>query len=63
MEDATLFVGVKLKNPKDMDITEHLSMNGYTFDTNAVDVIFIYIEELSYLKTVLEDHNISYEIM
>lgn len=58
------WVSVKIKNKEDMpDITEHLSMNGYTFDTNGDDVLFVDTEEISYVETILEDHNVEYERM
>jgi len=45
------------------ELTEHLSMNGYTFDTNGDDRIFIYEEELSYLLTILDDRDLLYMVL
>lgn len=49
-----------------MDITElenHLSMNGYHFTIDRKKgLLFIFIEELSYVETILNDRNISYEV-
>lgn len=62
-DEYTTWFALRLKDKKDMEITEHLAMNGYTFDTNGDDVIFIYEEEVSYLETILNDHYIKYERM
>lgn len=75
--DATLWYAVRIDtmhrtdgymindfNAEVMDeLTEHLSMNGYTFDTNGDDVIFIYEDEVGYLLTILEDRNLKYEVL
>ena len=45
------------------ELTEHLSMNGYTFDTNGKNLIFIYNEEISYLLTILEDRKLIYTVL
>ncbi len=61
----TIFCKVKLLNgfqAELSEVTEHLAMNGYTYDTNGEDSIFIYEEELSYLETILQDRNLKYEI-
>ena len=60
--DYSIFYAVKVGNALD-EITKHLAMNGYTYDTNCEDTIFIYVDELSYLLTILVDHEIDYEIM
>ena len=45
------------------ELTEHLAMNGYTFDTNGEDIIFIYDDELDYLLNILDDRNLMYEVI
>ena len=45
------------------ELTEHLAMNGYTFETNGEDTIFIYEEEFGYLLTILDDRNLKYELL
>lgn len=45
------------------ELTEHLAMNGYTFDTNGENIIFIYDDELNYLLTILDDRNLKYEVL
>ena len=44
------------------DITEHLEMNGYDFDTNDADSIFISEEEIEYLMTILDDRGYDYVV-
>ena len=64
-DEPTVFYKVKITNLPESglsEVTEHLSMNGYTFDTNGEDSIFIYEDELGYLKTILEDRNLKYEV-
>lgn len=67
MVDFTTWYAVKLigSNVKEnMDeVTEHLSMNGYTFDTNGEDVLFIYDEEIDYVITMLDDRDIEWEAL
>ena len=67
MVDFTTWYAVKLigSNVKgNMDeVIEHLSMNGYTFDTNGEDVLFIYDEEIDYVITILDDRNIEWEAL
>lgn len=62
--EATNFYAYKLESADDcMEITEHLSMNGYTFDTNCDRTIFIFDEEACYLETILKDRNIEYYVL
>ena len=62
--EYTHWVGVRLLNKKAMSsLTEHLAMNGYTFDTNGEDTIFIYDDEFDYLLTILDDRNLKYEVL
>jgi hypothetical protein len=62
--EGTIFYGLRLKDKSEMpDITEHLAMNGYTYDTNADDTLFVYSEEVDYVETILKDHGVEYEII
>ena len=64
MEIGTIFYGLQLKDKSVMpDVTEHLAMNGYTFDTNGEDTLFVYSEEVDYVRTILEDRGIEFEII
>lgn len=62
----TIWIAVKIPGIHLSDIEyipEMLSMNGYTFDTNGDNVIFIWSNELEYLKTILNDEGIAFEIL
>ena len=64
-EDATIYYKIRIKSPttKDiLEITEHLSRNEYTFDTNGKDAVFIYEEEIEYLMTILDERGFDYEV-
>lgn len=64
-DEPTTFYKVKLLNESKSELSEvceHLAMNGYTYDSNCEDSIFIYEDEFSYLKTILEDRNLKYEV-
>ena len=64
-DEPTTFYKVKLLKESKAELSEvceHLAMNGYTYDSNCEDSIFIYEDELSYLKTILEDRNLKYEV-
>lgn len=76
MNDYTTFFAVQLNELMDSngymisdftevmsELTEHLSMNGYTFDTNGDGTIFIREDELAYLKTILEDRELMYTVL
>lgn len=67
MVDFTTWYAVKLigSNVKENmnEVTEHLSMNGYTFDTNGEDTLFIYDEEIDYVITILNDRDIEWEAL
>ena len=64
MNEPTNFHAYKLETEDDcMEITEHLAMNGYTFDTNCEKTIFIFDEEACYLETILEEHGIKYCVL
>lgn len=66
MLEYTTFYGLKLNNVKSgtedwSELTEHLAMNGYTYDTNGEDTLFVYDEEVSYVETILKDREINFE--
>ena len=64
MREATNFLAYKLESEDDCsEITEHLAMNGYTFDTNCEKTIFIFDEEAFYLETILKEHGIKYDVL
>lgn len=59
---AVKLIGSNVKENID-EVTEHLSMNGYTFDTNGEDTLFIYDEEIDYVITILNDRDIEWEAL
>lgn len=65
MDSFTIWYGLKLNCDKESfdDISEYLAMNGYTFDTNCKDTLFIYHEEIDYVITIIEDFNIDFDII
>lgn len=67
MNDFTIWYAIKLigSNVKENmnEVTEYLSMNGYTFDTNGEDTLFIYNEEIDYVMTILNDRDIEWEAL
>ena len=48
---GTLFYAVRIKNREMSEITEYLAMNGYTYDTNGENVLFVCAEEIEYVLT------------
>ena len=45
------------------ELENHLSMNGYDFGLDAKRrVLFVYIDEIDYVETILADRNIDYRI-
>ena len=63
-DEPIKFLAYRLETEDDcMGITEHLSMNGYKFDTNCEKTIFIFDEEACYLETILEEHGIKYCVL
>lgn len=57
---------VRINYHPDTDILElenHLAMNGYNFGIDRFrHYLFVYIDELTYVETILEDRNIKYDI-
>ena len=60
---GTLFYAVRIKNREMSEITEYLAMNGYTYDTNGENVLFVCAEEIEYVMTILDDHGVEYEVI
>lgn len=51
-----LHVGTDLE-----ELENHLSMNGYNFGIDkSRNLLFVYIEEVDYIETILDDRNINY---
>ena len=63
IEELTTWYGFHLLNKDDMEITEHLKMNGYTFYSSGDDIIFVDSEEVVYIATIFKDNRIEYEIL
>ena len=71
MNEPTIFYGIKIDNRwqrkewenKWSELTEHLAMNGYTYDTNGKDTLFVYYDEFEYVLTIIEDRELEYEIL
>ena len=66
MNDYTTWYALKLYCNKETmsEITEHLAMNGYTFDTNCENVLFVYSEEVDYVMQILREHGCpDFEVM
>ena len=58
----THWVAIKLLNKDNMpDLTEHLAMNGYTFDTNGNGILFVAEDEITYVITIMKDHGVEFE--
>ena len=54
------YVCIVLHESTDLEeLEEHLSMNGYDFgiDKNR-NLLFVFMDEVSYVETILEDRNI-----
>jgi hypothetical protein len=46
------------------ELENHLSMNGYNFGIdNNRNLLFVFIEEVDYVKTILKDRDIIYKII
>lgn len=59
------YVCIKIVYCADMkELENHLSMNGYSFGIdNNRSLLFVFIEEFDYVKTILEDRDIIYKIL
>lgn len=46
-----------------LELENHLAMNGYNFGIDKFrHYLFVYVDELAYVETILEDRNIIYEV-
>ena len=46
------------------ELENHLNMNGYNFGIDkSKNRLFVHIEELDYVETILEDRDIVYAVM
>lgn len=61
--ELTTWYGFHLLNKDDMEITEHLKMNGYTFYSSSDNIIFVDSEEVVYITIIFKDNGIEYEIL
>ena len=45
------------------ELENHLSMNGYDFGIDkSRNRLFVFVEEIDYVETILEDRNIIYDV-
>jgi hypothetical protein len=58
------YVRIVLHHDTDMlELENHLSMNGYNFGIDRFrHYLFVYIDELAYVETILSDRDIVYEV-
>lgn len=64
MKEFVEYVSISLYGDADLEELEnHLSMNGYDFgiDKNR-NLLFVFIEEVDYVETILDDRNIIYDV-
>lgn len=62
MRDFIEYVCIILDANTDFDeLDNHLSMNGYYFGIDKKrNLLFVYIEDVAYVETILDDRNIDY---
>ena len=62
MREFIEYVCIYLHVGTDLEKLEnHLSMNGYDFGIDkSRNLLFVYIEEVDYIETILDDRNINY---
>ena len=62
MREFIEYVCIYLHAGTDLEELEsHLSMNGYDFGIDkSRNLLFVYIEEVDYIETILDDRNINY---
>lgn len=68
METPTIWYAIRILKFDDFEnewseLTEHLAMNGYTYDTNGDATLFVYDEEFAYVMTIIEDRGLMYEVL
>jgi len=64
MQEFVEYVCIVLHIDTDLEELEnHLSMNGYNFGIDKNQrTLFTFIDELSYVETILEDREIDYHV-
>lgn len=65
MKEYVEYVNIHIDKSADVEeLDTHLSRNGYDFGIDlARNFLFVNIEEVPYVETILEDRNISYITM
>lgn len=63
MREFVEYANIIINGNADLEeLEKHLSMNGYDFGIDKKrDFLFVNIEEVDYVETILEDRNIKYE--
>lgn len=69
--DAVMFVGIRLTEEsilKKSSFYTHLIMNNYTYyqanlSQDNVPIIFVSEDEIDYVLTILEEHDVKYEFI
>ena len=64
MEELVEYARIYIHDDTDLnELENHLSMNGYDFGLDEKrKVLFVLIDELAYVETILTDRNIDYRI-
>lgn len=64
MRDFVEYVRIDIRPGTDLtELEEHLSMNGYHFGIDkGRSLLFVYLDELDYVETILEDRDIIYDV-
>ena len=64
MEEFVEYARIYIHDDADLnELENHLSMNGYDFGLDEKrKVLFVSIDELAYIETILADRNIDYRI-
>ena len=59
------FVCIKITYCTDInELENHLSMNSYNFGIdNKRNLLFVFVDEIDYVKTILQDREIIYKII
>lgn len=64
MKEFVEYVCIIIEGNADInELENHLYMNGYNFgiDRNR-SLLFVYVEEIDYVETILKDRDITYDI-
>ena len=65
MREFVEYVRIDINGKADLkELENHLSMNGYDFGIDKTRrVLFVFIEEVEYVETILEDREIDFEVV